>query len=125
MSCPYNCGEIEINKKLTPEQKSKVMEILGIKETGMNYIEDNRIEFGEFYDYDFEVTANELVEYLGKLGYILNGVVNRYGDYGEGRIEIDNNEVTYTDQEDYWRKDADDNSLIEELEKRGYTVVKK
>lgn len=125
MSCPYNCGEIEISKKLAPEHKAKVMEILGIKETGMNYIEDDRIEFGEFYDYDFEVTANELVEYLGKLGYILNGVVNRYGDYGEGRIEIDNNEVTYTDQEDYWRKDADDNSLIEELEKRGYTVVKK
>ena len=124
MSSVYNCGDIDINKTLSQDHKENVAKILGINsDTGYNHIGDDYITLGEWYG-DLEYALHEVVDYLEPLGYVLNGSVSFFGDYGDGRTEVIDNEVTYEDASDFWRKDVSDEELIEVLESRGYVVAK-
>ena len=126
MSSSYNCGDIEINKVLEQDHKEKVAELLDINcDTGYNHVGDDYITLGEWYGSDLEDVLWQIINYLEPFGYVLNGSVSFFGDYGDGRTEVADNKVTYEDASEFWRKDASDEELIEVLENRGYVVTKK
>lgn len=56
-----------------------------------------------------------------KRGYTVNGELSYYGD-GEGRYVAEDNQVTWLDIGKCYLRDALDDDLIRELERRGYTV---
>lgn len=122
MSYVLNVGEIKVNKPITEEAKAILDEVFGseICEAG-----GDLLFFDEYYDKYFDETLQVAVNMLEPLGYILNGDVAFYGDYGDGRIEIKDNGILVLSVEEAAIVDASDETLIEELKKRGYDVVKK
>ena len=122
MSYVLNVGEIRVNKQITEEAKAILDEVFGseICEVG-----GDLLFFDEYYDKWFDETLQAAVNRVEPLGYILNGDVAFYGDYGDGRIEIKDNGILVLSVEEAAIVDASDETLIEELNKRGYDVVKK
>ena len=114
-------GTISANKTMT-EVIDIITDVLG---NGGWYVHDNEICFHEFYGYRFEEYLDDLVNKLKPLGYTLKGSVYSYGDYGDGRYDLDGEEIEYIAEEDFSLHDATDEQLIEILENRGYTVTKK
>lgn len=122
MSYVLNVGEIKVNKPITEEAKVILDEVFGseICKVGGDWL-----LFNEYYDKWFDETLQVAVDMLEPLGYILNGDVAFYGDWGDGRFEIKDNGILALSVEDAAIVDASDETLIEELKKRGYDVVKK
>ena len=74
----------------------------------------------EFGNYDY---VEDLVKALAKAGFIVNGFIDYYGDY-EGRYHIDDNEIRHLNEIEKNVDDADDQTLIDELVRRGFSVSK-
>lgn len=122
MSYVLNVGEIKVNKPITEEAKAILDEAFGRK---ICKVGGDLLFFNEYYDKWFDETLQAAVNMLEPLGYILNGDVAFYGDYGDGRFEIKDNRILVLSVEEAAIVDASDETLIEELKKRGYDVVKK
>lgn len=122
MSYVLNVGEIKVNKPITEEAKAILDEAFGRK---ICEVGGDLLFFDEYYDKWFDETLQAAVNMLEPLGYILNGDVAFYGDYGDGRFEIKDNGILVLSVEEAAIVDASDETLIEELKKRGYDVVKK
>ena len=122
MSYVLNVGQIKVNKPITEETKVILDEVFGseICEVG-----GDLLFFDEYYDKWFDETLQAAVNRVESLGYVLNGEVAFYGDYGDGRIEIRDNRIGVLSVEEAAIVDASDETLIEELKKRGYDVLKK
>ena len=115
------CGTISANKTMT-EVIDIITDVLG---NGGWYVHDNEIHFHEFYGYRFDEYLDDLVNKLKPLGYTLKGSVYSYGDYGDGRYDLDGEEIEYIAEEDFSLHDATDEELIKILENRGYIITKK
>ena len=115
------CGTISANKTMT-EVIDIITDVLG---NGGWYVHENEIHFYEFYGYRFEEYLDDLVNKLKPLGYTLKGSVFSYGDYGDGRYDLDGEEIEYIAEEDFSLHDATDEELIKILENRGYIITKK
>ena len=121
MSAPLNVGEIDFNKPLTKEATEIIKEILGLNiEAEATYI-----FVDDYYSYDLEDELQKLCEKLAPLGYLASGHISYYDDYICGRIDVEGDVVFYLSAEESAVQQANDQTLIEELEARGYTVAKK
>ena len=120
MSAPLNSGEITLNKPLTKQAAEIAGAVLGIK------VRENAkyISIDEYYSYDMEEDLQKLCDQLTPLGYVLSGSVGYYGDWGDGTIEVNGNSIEAFSADENAIRFADDQSLIDELESRGYTVTK-
>ena len=126
MSTIYNVGTIISNKPFTEEVKNKIREIMELSSNDhYSWIEDSAIELTEYYGGDFNYVIQDVINAIKPDGYVLNGTVNYYGDYGDGRTEIVDNDVSLLFADEYWRHDASDDELIAVLEERGYIVTRK
>jgi len=117
-----NAGYIESNKPFTDEAKAFIVEELGSPHHYTYTIKEKEIEFVEYYCTDLDESFEFIINHLAPLGYVLNGSVEYYYDF-EGRYDIKENKVTAMTKEEAIISDADDRTLISELERRGYTVV--
>ena len=121
MSYVVNVGEIKVDDQPFDEEAMGIIkEVLG---NGFYSVDRYSIEFDEYYDKYFYETAKLLISKLAPLGYLLNGSVEYYGDWG-GMIVITNNDVFDYNSDQWTIKSANDNELIEELVSRGYKVTK-
>lgn len=131
MSFVTNYGTIEFNKELTVEAIEAVKKEFGSHaDWYKDYIgcfEDGAtdVELEEYSDKEMYGTLVSTVNALKPLGYVLNGCIEYYGDYGEGATYVKDNEVVEYDDQTRWHMDATDEELIKELESRGYVSVKK
>ena len=120
MSTPLNCGIITANKPLDPNVIESVWGKDGWEVNG------KELEITEFYAWNF---AEDLYLLFNEFGddYIFNGEINYYDDSygGDGRYDIVDNVIEYIPQTEFALHDATDEELIEILENRGYTVIKK
>ena len=128
MSAPMNSGTIIANKPFTEEAVAIIEDILG-KQSRFSYyggyaLEKANIEFYEYYTYDLEEFLANIVDRLKPLGFTLTGSVEYFGDWGDGRIDVDGDDMSSLAREDFALHDADDDTLIEMLSQRGYTVTK-
>ena len=121
MSYVRNVGEIKVDDQPFDEEAQGIIkEVLG---NGLYSVDRYSIEFDEYYDKYFYETAKLLISKLAPLGYLLNGSVEYYGDWG-GVVVITNNYVSDYNSDQWIIKQASDNELIEELGSRGYRVTK-
>lgn len=126
MSTIYNVGTIISNKPFTEEVKNRIREIMELSSNDhYSWIENDAIELTEYYGGDFNYVIQDVINAIEPDGYVLNGTVNYYGDYGDGRTEIVDNDVSLLFADEYWRHDASDDELIAVLEERGYIVTRK
>ena len=120
MSAPLNCGIITANNPLDPNVIESVWGKGGWEVNG------KELEITEFYAWNF---AEDLYLLFNEFGddYIFNGEINYYDDSygGDGRYDIVDNVIEYIPQTEFALHDATDEELIEILENRGYTVIKK
>ena len=127
MSAPMNAGVVTANKPFSDEAIEIIKEIFGEPRKWYWEIlpETGEIEFVEYYEYDFAEYLDELRDKLSVIGYELTGSVSYYGDWGDGRIDINGDAgVELIEKEDFNLHDATDEELIEILESRGYKVTK-
>ena len=86
------------------------------------------LEFKDFYAVDFDLTVEAIIQVISPLGYKLSGKIDCYGDYeGIGDYEtriVVNDTVTVLSSDEMAIADADDKTLIDELQARGYSVTK-
>ena len=122
MSAPFNVGTLFCNHLITPEAKHIIDATLEIKDTC--YTGGEMIEICGIQSYNFDLDIKVLIDNLKPLGYIINGMIEYYGDY-DGRYDVKDNVVTEIAREDFGLYDATDETLISMLEQRGYTVIKK
>ncbi len=118
-----NSGEVYANKPFTWEAKAEIATNKNIDPDLLDYIDEDRIEIEEWYESCFEDELEALVNTLAPLGYILNGCIDYYGDY-EGSIYVKQNEITSVDVHDMGLYEATDETLINKLKERGYTILK-
>ena len=78
---------------------------------------DGCVEFGN-YDY-----VEDLVNALAKARFIVNGTIDFTGDY-EGRYHVKENEIRLLSESEMHVEDADTKTLINEIVKRGFVVLK-
>ena len=119
----YNSGEIDFNMPLNDVAIAAIQEFYA-------YADDYGFDVGDMTWYiedepgnNFEDDVHDMIDILAPLDYVLNGEVQYYGDYN-GKIYIENNKITLRNIEDTGLYEADDLTLIEMLEERGYTVTK-
>ena len=117
-----NAGTITANKPFTEEAKAFIVEEFGTPNDYRYFIEEDAIEFVEYYGANLDESFEFIIKHLAPLGYVLNGSVEYYYDF-EGRYDIKENKVTAMTKEEAIISDAYDRTLISELERRGYTVV--
>lgn len=120
----YNIGTIDLDHRLTheaieallknPITRDYASECAHPGDYALVYNDDG----GDLLD-----EIREIVNVLAPLGYVLDGEVEYYGDY-DGKIYIENNEVIDVDVTDIGLHEASDETLIQILESRGYTVTK-
>ena len=82
------------------------------------------IEISEMYNSSFEDALLEMVDDLGPKGIKLTGEVSAYGD-DDWFWDVRDNSVSSYDKTDEGLVYASDETLIDMLRKRGYTVTKK
>lgn len=118
-----NSGTVYANKPFTWQAKTEIAANKDIDPDLLDYIDDDRIEIDEWYEWCFEDELEALVKTLAPLGYILNGYIDYYGDF-DGRIYVEQNQVTSVDTHDMGLYGATDETLINKLKERGYTILK-
>lgn len=118
----YNSGTIYLNKLLT-DQAVALIKTSPLLEYIECEVADSELYFEDYVDSFFEDVLRGLVNTLSPLGYMLDGVVDYYGDY-DGRIYVETNIVHTVDKEDVGLYEASDTLLITKLKERGYTVFK-
>ena len=125
----YLCydGEISLNKPLDKEAITLLQNTKGITyecfkeaEEGDESFSVNEGNAGSWLDGEVET----VIEKLSPLGYILNGDLDRWGDY-DGMMYITNNQMQEYDDEDKWVVEASDEELANVLRERGYQVLPK
>ena len=119
-----NAGYIAANKPFSDEAKAFIVEEFGEPMRYRYIIKESEIEFTEYYGTDLNESIELIINHLAPLGYILNGRIEYYYDW-EGRYDIVNNKVAILSKEEAIICDTDDETLIDELESRGYIVIKK
>lgn len=118
-----NSGTVYANKPFTWEAKTEIAANKDIDPDLLDCIEEDQLEIEEWYENCFEDELEALVKTLAPLGYILNGCIDYFGDY-EGRIYVKQNEITSVDVHDMGLYEATDETLINTLKERGYTILK-
>jgi len=119
-----NVGTIELNHRLTHEAIEALLHNPITREYASECVLPGAYalcyndDCGDVLD-----EIREIVNVLAPLGYVLDGEVEYYGDY-DGKIYIENNEVIDVDVTDIGLHEASDETLIQMLEDRGYTVTK-
>lgn len=127
MSAPMNSGTITANKPFNKEAVAIIEDVLGEQSRsgcGGYTLYGDSIEFHEYYTYDLEEFLSGITDRLKPLGFTLTGCVEYFGDWGDGRIDVDGDTVSSLSREEFALHDADDDTLIEILSQRGYTVTK-
>ncbi len=131
----YICGELSLKSKngnrLTPEQREFICSIkdgwggFAFKFLPEGYIALKNKEAEGFNPVEdgMDKPIMQLVTYANKNDLLINGDVSSTSDWSDFNTtyEIVDNEIKYHDTQLY---NADDSSLIKELEYRGYTVRK-
>lgn len=117
-----NEGTINTSMPLTKEARDIINGVL--MGDGFEITAPGTITFTGYYDRDFSVTAKNLIEVLSPLGYTLSGSVDCDGGFGNGRMVIRNNAVTFLNSEEMAIADAADEALVNELKNRGFSVTK-
>lgn len=122
-------GELETSQPLTEEAVKAIEEIFADScgcDSVFAALHGTKIGITDFLtgSYADDLIA-ELVEKLSDLGITLEGSVSYYGDY-DGRYKF-NGDGTFADldKDECAIADASDESLIAEIESRGYIVEKK
>ena len=116
----FNNGEIKTNKAITEEAKEIIESILG--EENVCDVGESTIYIDEYCKSDFETVIANVIEEIKTLGYVLNGNIDYFGEY-DGRVVIEDNNVTVMSEDECVINDAGDQELITELESRGYEVT--
>jgi hypothetical protein len=129
MSYVCNTGTVSLNKELTDEAIEAVKTQLKNPEWYKAYLKafkvgESEISLDEYYDKEFDETLMRTVKALAPLGYVLNGCITYFGDYGDGATYITDNAVEEYADTERWRVDCSDQELIKVLESRGYVVSK-
>lgn len=128
MSAPINSGTITANKPFTNEAVAIIEDILGDPSRsgcGGYALHGANIEFYEYYTYDLEEFLLNITDRLKPLGFTLTGCVEYFSDWGnDGRIDVGGGNVSSLSREEFALHDADDDTLIEILSQRGYSVTK-
>ena len=107
--------------------KSLLVTILDV--VGFEFVDDNILvdgiqataEINE--DGDIEEKLRKVVNVFTALDIYINVSVNYYGDY-EGRYIVSDGDLVDLDKTEVAIMDSSDESLIKELESRGYKVTK-
>ncbi len=114
-----NSGTLTLSVPVTDEILEKAQEYIG----GIIRGDETSLAIEESYG-DIEKDLTNLVDALVEDGITVEGSVNYYGDY-EGRYDVCATGVTPFDRDAVAIRDADDATLIAELESRGFIVTKK
>lgn len=118
-----NSGTVYANKPFTWEAKTAIAANKDIDPDLLDCIDEDQLEIEEWYENCFEDELEALVATLAPLGYILNGCIDYFGDY-EGRIYVKQNKITSVDVHDMGLYEATDETLINTMKERGYTILK-
>lgn len=131
-----NSGSVEIVGDLTVSEKMRIVgkafeefgEHVGTDMSDsiwFDYDDDEvYVCFSDTPGSDLDLLLENVAKKIKPDGLYLAGEVSYYGDY-DGFIIVGKNEVKAYDQGYEMLIKGDDYTLIEELEKRGYTVTKK
>lgn len=124
-----NYGMLKLSKKITKKQAKDINDALNASWPG-SYEEftgegEDKIIFDGYVESELHCFIEEMIDIVLKpAGIVANGVIEWDGDY-QGKIYVNNNDVTNLDIEETGLYEASDEELIEILEKRGYEVRKK
>ena len=119
----YHYGELTLNKKPTAEVAEYINTTLG--DDSICEVGETILVFEEYYSNYLEENLGKIIEYIAPFGYVINGEIESFGEDGDGKICVEDNQVDSCDNEDSGLRDATDAELIEILEERGYIVTKK
>lgn len=116
----YLNGEITVTNASVAEIQDLVNETLGTSNAN-RFVSEGKVELSDYQchgdDLDF------LLEKAKEKGFVINGEVSWYGD-DEGRYIIKDNEIEHLTIDECYLRDADDETLIAELKRRGFQVTK-
>jgi hypothetical protein len=142
MSAPELHGTIEVKFNKSKIKEDEVEKKVRKAIRGNTYLEDEYdsncvkweydsnnnlcISIEQWQTWEFDSFLNELIEDLDKTGKTiwLDGQVNAYGD-DDWFYDISHNKLSEHEKTEEALFYASDKTLIEMLEKRGYTVTKK
>ncbi len=118
----FNTGKLTASKPLTEQAKAIIEEVLGEPNEWFT-IREKEVEFDEFPSGSLDIVIDNLVDILGKLDIRLEGRVDYDGSYQGAYLWKSGEKHTELEQEDVSIMDAEDQTLINELERRGYNVT--
>lgn len=117
-----NYGIISSNLPFTEEAKQRLAES-NIDADLLQCLGEDELYLENWYGSSIEDDLQFMTNALAPLGYVFNGDIHYYGDY-DGKVYIKDNVVTCVDEEDIGLYEAGDETLIQMLKERGYTVLK-
>lgn len=117
-----NTGTLTASKPFNEQAKAIIEEVLGEPNEWFT-IREKEVEFDEFPPGSLDIVIDNLVDILGKLDIRLEGRVDYDGSYQGAYLWKNGEKHTELEQEDVSIMDAEDQTLINELERRGYNVT--
>lgn len=119
-----NSGTLTPSRDFTDEEIAFLNNIFGTDFHNHVSIYRNEISFDETYGDYWEPEINEAVDYLAQRSATLEGRIYYSGAYEGAYIVRPGEHVEEYDRDQLAIIDATDETLISELKKRGYQVIK-
>lgn len=118
----FNTGKLTASKPFTEQAKAIIKEVLGEPNEWFT-IRDRELEFAKYPSGSLDTVIDNFVDILEKLDILLEGRVDYDGSYQGAYLWKNGEKHTELEQEDVAIMDAGDQTLINELERRGYNVT--